>query len=163
MRIHPETTRGEESEEVHSAALVEDLTAHRTAALRAELATRPDVALVAVAHKLALQLCYEAPCYRIGSCLSLASEKGGCNLEANATRIENSPAETRVAEIRKQWMELLPDDPDALWDWLLEKEQSVVLELLAFCVGQTVHAVRLAHDSRNEPRFLGRCVTRTIF
>jgi hypothetical protein len=161
VRIHPETTRGEESEEVHSAALVEDLTAHRTAALRAELATRPDV--VAVAHKLALQLCYEAPCYRIGSCLSLASEKGGCNLEANATRIENSPAETRVAEIRKQWMELLPDDPDALWDWLLEKEQSVVLELLAFCVGQTVHAVRLAHDSRNEPRFLGRCVTRTIF
>ena len=145
--------------------LVEQLAsrAHRTAALRAELATRPDVALVAVAHKLALQLCYEAPCYRIGSCLSLASEKGGCNLEANATRIENSPAETRVAEIRKQWMELLPDDPDALWDWLLEKEQSVVLELLAFCVGQTVHAVRLAHDSRNEPRFLGRCVTRTIF
>ena len=146
---------GEESDEVQlSAALVEDLTAHRTAALRAVLATRTDVALVAVAHKLALQLCYEAPCYSIGSCLSLASEKGGCNLETNAKGIENSPAETRMAEIREQWMELLPDDPDALWDWLLEKEQSVVLELLAFCVGQTVHAVRLAHDSRNEPRFL---------
>ena len=142
---------GEESDEVQlSAALIEDLTAHRTAALRAVLATRPDVALVAVAHKLAFQLCYEAPCYRIGSCLSLASEKGGCNLETNAKGIENSPAETRVAEIREQWMELLPDDPDALWDWLLEQEQSVVLELLALCVGQTVHAVR----SRNEPRFL---------
>ena len=84
---------GDESDEVQlSAALVEDLTAHRTAALRAVLATRPDVALVAVAHKLALQLCYETPCYRIGSCLSLASEKGGCNLEANAKNIENSPA-----------------------------------------------------------------------
>ena len=81
------------------------------------------------------------------SCLSLASEKGGCNLEANAKAIENSPAETRVAEIRERWMELLPDDPDALWDWLLKQEQAVVLELLAFCVGQTVHAVRLAHDS----------------
>ena len=46
-------------------------------------------------------------------------------------------------------MELPPDDPDELWDWLLEQEQVVVLELLAFCVGQTVHAVRLAHDSRN--------------
>jgi hypothetical protein len=27
-------------------------------------------------------------------------------------------------------------------------------ELLAFCVGQTVHAVRLAHDSRTAPRFV---------
>lgn len=30
----------------------------------------------------------------------------------------------------------------------------MVLELLAFCVGQTVHAVRLAHDSRTAPRFV---------
>ena len=51
-------------------------------------------------------------------------------------------------------MELLPDDPDELWDWLLEQEQVVVLELLAFCVGQTVHAVPLAHDSRNAPRLV---------
>jgi ParB family chromosome partitioning protein len=29
-----------------------------------------------------------------------------------------------------------------------------VMELLAFCVGQTVHAVRLAHDSGSAPRFL---------
>ena len=146
---------GEEpDEEKLSGALVEDLTAHRTAALRAVLATRPDVALVAVAHKLALQLCYETPCYRIGSCLSLASEKGGCNLEANAKNIENSPTETRVAEIHTRWMELIPDDPDELWDWLLKQDQAVVLELLAFCVGQTVHAVRLTHDSRTAPRLV---------
>jgi ParB family transcriptional regulator, chromosome partitioning protein len=43
----------EESEDVLSGALLEDLTAHRTAALRAVLATRPDVALVAAAHSLA--------------------------------------------------------------------------------------------------------------
>jgi ParB family chromosome partitioning protein len=50
---------GEESDEVQlSAALIEDLTAHRTAALRAVLATRPDVALVAVTHSLALRICY---------------------------------------------------------------------------------------------------------
>ena len=35
-------------------------------------------------------------------------------------------------------MELLPYDPDELWDWLLEQEQEqvVALELLAFCVGK---------------------------
>jgi ParB family chromosome partitioning protein len=54
-----------------SGALVEDLTAHRTAALRAVLATRPDVALVAAAHRLALRVCYES-CYDVGSCLSLS-------------------------------------------------------------------------------------------
>jgi ParB family transcriptional regulator, chromosome partitioning protein len=86
--------------------------------------------------------------------LSLASEKGGCNLDANAKGIESSPAETRVAEIRERWMEVLPDAPDALWDWLLKQEQAVVLEFLAFCVGQTVHAVRLAHDSRTAPRLV---------
>jgi ParB family transcriptional regulator, chromosome partitioning protein len=54
---------GAESDEVQlSAALVEDLTAHRTAALRAVLATRPDVALVAATHNLALQVCCEEPC-----------------------------------------------------------------------------------------------------
>src|SRR4029077_16524491 len=47
---------GAESNEVQlSAALVEALTAHRTAALRAVLATRPDVALVTAVHSLALR------------------------------------------------------------------------------------------------------------
>jgi ParB family chromosome partitioning protein len=146
---------GEESDEVQlSAALMEDLTAHRTAALRAVLATRPDVALVAAAHVLALQVCYETPCYNVGSALSLASEKGGCQLEAHAKSIETSIAQTQLSEIHSQWLKRLPEEPAELWDWLLDQEQSVVTELLAFCVGQTVHAVRLAHDSGSAPRFV---------
>jgi ParB family transcriptional regulator, chromosome partitioning protein len=81
------TGEGEEpQEEVElSAALVEDLTAHRTAALRAVLATRPEVALVAVTHALALQVCYEASChYDAGSALSLTTDKGGCRLDSHA-------------------------------------------------------------------------------
>ena len=47
----PSDHAGEEPDDVKlSGALVEDLTAHRTAALRAVLATRPDMALVAAAH-----------------------------------------------------------------------------------------------------------------
>ena len=30
----------------------------------------------------------------------------------------------------------------------------MVIELLAFCVGQTVHAVRLHHDGHTQPRFV---------
>ena len=137
-----------------SAALVEDLTAHRTAALRAVLATRPDVALVAVAHSLALRVCYPMEMtYEVGSALSLSSEKGGCSLESHAKNIETSLAQTRLDEMHNQWLKRIPEDPADFWQWLLDQEQTVVLELLAFCIGQTVHAVRLHHDGR-QPRFV---------
>ena len=104
----PGDDEGEEPDDVKlSAALVEDLTAHRTAALRAVLATRPDVALVAAAHSLALRVCYES-CYDVGSCLSLTSEKGGCRLDPHAKGIETSPAQVRLSEIHSQWLKRIP-------------------------------------------------------
>jgi ParB family chromosome partitioning protein len=137
-----------------SAALIEDLTAHRTAALRAVLATRPDVALVAATHGLALRVCYPMEMtYNVGSVLSLSSEKGGCSLESHAKHIETSLAHTRSDEIHNQWLKRVPEDPADFWQWLLDQDQTVVLDLLAFCVGQTVHAVRLGHDGR-QPRFV---------
>jgi ParB family transcriptional regulator, chromosome partitioning protein len=137
-----------------SAALVEDLTAHRTAALRALLATRPDVALVAIAHNLALRVCYPMEMtYEVGSALSLSSEKGGCSLESHAKNIETSLAYSRLDEIHNQWLKRIPEDPADFWQWLLDQEQAVVLDLLAFCVGQTVHAVQL-HSDGQQPRFI---------
>jgi ParB family transcriptional regulator, chromosome partitioning protein len=135
-----------------SAALVEDLTAHRTAALRTVVATRADVALVAVTHALSLRVCYESS-YDVGSCLSLTSEKGGCRLDSHAKDIETSPAQVRLSEIQSQWLARIPAQAEQLWQWLLDQEQTVVIDLLAFCVGQTVHAVRLHHDGR-QPRFV---------
>jgi ParB family chromosome partitioning protein len=89
---NPGRTEGDEGDEsTLSAALVEDLTAHRTAALRVVLAHRPDVALVAVAHSLALRVCYERlSSYGVGSALSLTSEKGGCQLASHAKGIATS-------------------------------------------------------------------------
>jgi ParB family transcriptional regulator, chromosome partitioning protein len=137
-----------------SAALAEDLTAHRTAALRAVLATRPDVALVAVTHNLALRVCYPMEMtYEVGSALSLSSEKGGCSLESHAKNIETSLAYSRLDEIHNQWLKRIPEDPADFWQWLLDQEQAVVLDLLAFCIGQTVHAVQVHHDGR-QPRFV---------
>jgi ParB family transcriptional regulator, chromosome partitioning protein len=137
-----------------SAALVEDLTAHRTAALRAVLATRPDVALVTVAHSLALRVCYPmGMTHEVGSALSLSSEKGGCGLESHAKNIEASLAYSRLDEIHNQWLKRIPEDPADFWQWLLDQEQAVVLDLLAFCIGQTVHAVQV-HSEGRQPRFV---------
>ena len=138
-----------------SAALVEDLTAHRTAALRAALALRPDVALVAITHNLALEVCYDTGGYDVGSALSLNTEKGGCGLECHAKGIEESVPRVKAEELRSHWMTRIPAQPSDLWKWLLGQDQPVVLELLAFCVGQMVYAVRLSHygAGRPEPAF----------
>jgi ParB family transcriptional regulator, chromosome partitioning protein len=149
---------GEEpKEEVElSAALVEDLTANRTAALRAVLSTRPEVALVAVTHALALQVCYEEGLHHFdaGSALSLTTDKGGCRLDSHAKNIDTSPAQERLAEIHAQWQARIPANAKELWEWLITQDQSVVLQLLAFCVGQTVHAVRVPHESPTQPRLV---------
>jgi ParB family chromosome partitioning protein len=75
------TATGESGE--LSAALVEDLTAQRTAALGATLAGAPDVALAAVVHAMALRLFYD----RFGpeTCLSLRLESA--ELQGSATGI----------------------------------------------------------------------------
>jgi ParB family chromosome partitioning protein len=145
----------EVEEENLSGALVEDLTAHRTAALRAVLATRAEVALIAVTHSLALGVCYEG-CYnyKVGSCLSLTSEKGACRLDSHAKGIATSLAQTRLSKIHCEWLRRIPANPEELWQWLLGQEQTVVMELLAFCVGQTVHAVQFHHDSSSDPRLV---------
>ena len=70
----PDPVKGE-----YAATVVQELTAHRTAALRFELASNPSVALAATVHALALPLLYAD---RWGSCLGLtalsrALEAGG--------------------------------------------------------------------------------------
>jgi len=148
-----EEESGDRDDAYLSGALVEDLTAHRTAAMRAVLATRPDIALVAAAHSLALRMLYEAS-YDVASCLSLSSEKGGCSLDPHAKGIETSPALARLSELHSQWLTRIPTQAEDLWQWLLEQPQAVIVDLLAYCVGQTVHAVRLPHDGHKAPRFV---------
>jgi ParB family chromosome partitioning protein len=43
----------------------------------------------------------------------------------------------------------LPETVDQLWDWLLQP-QSIILDLLAFVVAQTINAVQLPHQRTNE-------------
>ena len=52
------------------------------------------------------------------------------------------------------WQKRIPVQAEELWQWLLDQDQTVVIELLAFCIGQTVYAVRLPHDVRTAPRFV---------
>lgn len=129
-----------------STGLVRDLTAHRTAALRATLAEQPDVALDAVIYTLALPLFYDGD--DAGSCLQLHAEHA--DLAKEAEEIEDSPAMQRILRQRDGWARQLPD-ADLFWSWLREQPQTHKLELLAFCAAQAAHAVQPRLDSPPTP------------
>jgi ParB family transcriptional regulator, chromosome partitioning protein len=129
----PEET-GQPPRPCFSAALADDLTAHRTAALRVMLADRPTVALAAVVHALALPLFY-------------ASEDSGFAIRAiapmlRAEGIEGSPAAKTFADQHTAWQSRLPDEDAALWDWLRTQDGGTVTALLAYCAACTVKPVR---------------------
>ncbi len=122
-----------------SEKLAKRLSAHRTAALQAEVARHPHIALVAVVHRLALRVVFDA--YRSeGSPVNIsASPQDG--LDAHAPDVEQSRAAIGIREVRQAWADRLPQDPDALFAELLAFPQSELLSLLAVCVAATVSAV----------------------
>jgi ParB family transcriptional regulator, chromosome partitioning protein len=127
--------------------LVEDLTAHRTAALRMELAGKTDVALTAVAHALAVPIFFA---HEDESCLELSLDSAP--LHGSAEGIEDSPAGKALAEWHASWRRKLLTTPEALWGWLLDQDTATRLDLLAYCAGCSVNAVRKRHERTDTDR-----------
>lgn len=126
-----------------SARLIEDLTAQRTAALRAVLADNPAVALAAVVHALSLPIFYGSYCDD-GTCLDLRANS--TDLGSSAEGIGDRPAARTLAERKASWTKALPQEPEKLWDWLLAQDSASLLGLLGFAAGCTVNAVRKPHE-----------------
>ncbi|PPD15165.1 MAG: DNA-binding protein [Methylobacterium sp.] len=117
--------------------LVMELTAHRTLALRDAVANNPHVALTALLHKL------------IVDTFQRAVTSGGC-LEASvrhvffpvqAADLKDSPSARSIAERHEAWKADLPQDDQALWDWLAALDETSRLSLLAHCVSYGVNAL----------------------
>lgn len=127
-----------------SEKLAKRLSAHRTAALQAEVARHPHVALVALVHRLALSVVVDGYGTR-GSVvnISAAPQRG---LEAHAPDIVQSPALVGLLEVRQAWADRLPQEPDALFTELLSLPQQELLSLLAVCVAETVGALSSRED-----------------
>jgi ParB family chromosome partitioning protein len=138
-----ETEAGEDQAPALSAALIESLTAHRSAALTAELQQRPDIALAAIVHAFASRL------LRHG----LAD---GSSLEVTASsqslrRVDGSKAHQHIGAAREKWSRSLPVEGD-LWAWCLEQKQGVLLDLLAFCAATTINTVQVKSDREDGER-----------
>lgn len=122
------------------ATLVAELTAHRTAALRMELARNPGVALAATVHALALSLFYP------GATSSLAIRASSENLDRDAKAPDDCPAHAAMAEAGTRWGDALPGDAAVLFDWCVAQPQDVLLDLLAFLAACSINAVQAKED-----------------
>jgi ParB family chromosome partitioning protein len=151
----PEVTRGDADKKPRepagiSAALVEDLTAQKTAALRVALADRPDIALAAVVHAMTLQALY--PYSTDQSCLQMTVR--GSYPERVIAEPDTIKALHIDANAEVRWASSLPEAAEGLWPWCLAQSQDMLLALLAFVAGRAVNAVRRKTDRPDNPRFV---------
>ncbi|MGJ7042779.1 ParB family chromosome partitioning protein [Shinella sp. BE166] len=130
----------------HSAALIENLTAHKTAALRIELANNPDVALVAVVHAMLLSVSYPYNSEQSALQLSLTHER----LEPSMKDAESCKGLCAFNDLAENYGHHLPGNPADLFEWLLEQPQDMVLMLLAFGAAHSVNAVEKKFTHRKK-------------
>ncbi|WP_189524075.1 ParB/RepB/Spo0J family partition protein [Mesorhizobium sp. M8A.F.Ca.ET.165.01.1.1] len=131
-----------------SAALTEELTAIRTAALRVELANRPEVALAAMLHALASRVFYDYHHGRIEPAVEVTGQRR--NLVPSIKEPDACRALSGWKEVLEGWGDRLPGDPADLWPWLLAQPQDVLLDLLAAVTAANVNAVVARHETSRE-------------
>lgn len=128
---------------VHSEKLMRRLTAHRVAAVQAELLTRPDVALAAItAHLVGKVFQHELRYdYRARNVLSITATDHESDLRAAAEDMEACPAWIKLQAERAVWVERLPKQPEAIFGWVLAQDHATALQLLTFVVAVTVTGI----------------------
>jgi ParB family chromosome partitioning protein len=128
---------------VHSEKLMRRLTAHRVAAIQAELLGRPELALAALTTHLTLKLLADPlhGAYRLPNLLAISATGNQHELRGAAEDIEASPAAQRIEADRIAWIEHLPKEPDAVFDWMLGQPSQTVQRLLTFLVASTVNGI----------------------
>jgi ParB family chromosome partitioning protein len=128
-----------------SAALTEELTAIRTAALRVELAGRPDVALIAILHALVSRVFYDYHHGRIEPSVEITGQRR--NLVPSIKEPDTCRALAGWNDVVEGWGHRLPEDPADLWLWLAAQSQDVLLDLLAVVTAANLNAVVARHDT----------------
>lgn len=123
----------------HSATLLEDLTAQKTAAVRLELANNPDVALAAVVHGFLLRLVYTDYTASQYSALEVTITSTG--LEGSMKQPDQCATLEDLENLAEQFGSHIPGNPADLWDWCIDQHKSNLLQLLAWAASRSLNAV----------------------
>lgn len=133
----PDAENGGRRKGVHSDRLIRILTSHRTLALQAEVIDRPDIALVLVTHALLTRL--------------LAAHAGPslvCRVSLTEAVLADEAREGAAAQAmaaRRDHIKALlagSVSGEGLLAWMVKQPQSVVLDLLAYCVARSLDTVQ---------------------
>jgi ParB family chromosome partitioning protein len=139
----------EDSAAGYSAALIESLTTHKTAAIAAELAQNPRIALAAVVHAQVLsQIGMSLDVYRHSTCLGMSAHV------TSLSQAADSPAFASLEKREQDWLRDLPHDADQLWKWMLTRDQDNLLRLLAHCAASSVNAIERKQDQDGPGRLI---------
>lgn len=127
----------------HPEKLMRSLTAHRVAAIQAELLLRPDVALAALTAHLAAKLLKDGfQRYRGGDdALTVSASETHEGLRRESAEMAEGEAWKLMEQTRIEWISRLPTDGAALLPWLLAQERPTVIGLLTFLVAASVTGV----------------------
>jgi ParB family chromosome partitioning protein len=140
----PERSPSRDASNGYTAALLRDLSAHRTAAIREELAGQPDVALSALVHALVLRTFFGP---EHATCINIRPTH--IDLGPFAEEVGQSSATKAMAERHKRWAEQLPD-VGSLWQWVAAQSRETKLDLLAYLTACAIDAVHRQDGGTSE-------------
>jgi len=145
---------------VHSEKLMRSLTAHRVAAIQAELLLRPDVALAALTAHLAAKLLKDGfHRYRGGDdALTVSASETHEGLRRESADMTEAEAWKLMEQTRVEWTARLPADGAALLPWLLAQERPTVIGLLTFLVAASVTGVEGTERERQSTDVLAQAL-----
>ncbi|WP_240201981.1 ParB/RepB/Spo0J family partition protein [Burkholderia sp. LMG 13014] len=128
---------------VHSAKLCQRLTAHRAAAIHAELIAQPAIALAAILQRLIPEVFPEGYMTRFAPhALKLSCTSNRDSLLGAADDLPTSTAWTLIEAQRERWGRELPARRADLLPWLTEQDPgTTLLDLLAFCTGALLDGI----------------------
>jgi ParB family chromosome partitioning protein len=128
---------------VHSAKLCQRLTAHRTAAIHAELIAQPSLALAALLQRVIPEVFPER--YGVSfvpHALELSCNSNHDSLLGAADDLATSTAWNLIEAQRERWGRELPARRADLLPWLIEQDPgTTLLDLLAFCTGALLDGI----------------------
>ena len=144
---------------IHSEKLVRQMTAHRTGALQVLVSEQANVALVILLDQLVKEV------FKFGRQYSPSGEHvvqirvESSKPASEGETVASGRALAKFAEIKLAWEDLLPTNINDVFDWLMKQEQSVLLDLLAFCTACSLNTV----ESREVVSNLSRSRTITNY
>jgi ParB family chromosome partitioning protein len=122
-----------------SEKLMADLTSHRTAAIQATMLSQQNVALAALAARLAQSVLHFG---HVESVIEVSPKTCIDALARDASGFDGSPAGKLLQEQIAYWRELLPKDAKTWFAFLLDQDSATVLSLIVFCTAASVNTVQ---------------------